>query len=51
MAAIATSGDSAFARGMPCWSTTISRTVRRSRARISFATASAAAACSAVYRP
>ena len=46
MAAIATSGASDLLRGMPCWSTTISRTVRRPRSRIWLATASAAAACS-----
>ena len=51
MAAIATSGDSDLLRGMPCWSTTTSRMVRRSSSRIRAATASAAADCSSVYRP
>src|ERR1700761_5012879 len=51
MAAIATSGESDLLRGTPCWSTTISRTVRRSTSRIRAAPSSAAAACSPLYRP
>src|SRR5215470_6654257 len=51
MAAIATSGDSDLLRGMPCWSTTVRRTVRRSSSPIRRAAAAAAAACSSVYKP
>src|ERR1043166_3876648 len=51
MAAMATSGASDLLRGWPCWSTTVSRTVRSSRSRISLATAAAAAGCLAVDRP
>src|SRR6185437_5133268 len=51
MAAIATSGESDLLRGTPCWSTTVSRTVRRPSSRIRAATSSAAAACSPLYRP
>src|SRR6266566_2772922 len=44
IAAIATPGASALPRGIPCWSTTMSRTVRSPSARIWSASASAAAA-------
>src|SRR5580692_7211505 len=51
MAAIATSAESDLLRGTPCWSTTTSRTVLRPSSRMRAATSSAAAACSALYRP
>src|ERR1700730_6521273 len=51
MAAIATSAESDLLRSTPCWSTTISRTVLRPSSRMRAATSSAAAACSALYRP
>src|ERR1700723_2234827 len=51
MAAVATSAESDLLRGRPCWSTTTSRTVLRPSSRMRAATSSAAAACSALYRP
>ena len=51
MAAMATSGASDLLRGWPCWSTTVSRTVRSSASRIRTATSCAAAACPGVYAP
>ena len=43
-AAMAASGDIILPRGMPCWSTTASRTVRRPSSRIRAVTSSAAPA-------
>ncbi len=51
IAATAAPGDSDLLRGTPCWSTTVSRTVRSPSSAIRLATASAAAARSDVYRP
>src|SRR5690348_4358912 len=48
---MAASGDIILPRGMPCWSATASRTVRRPSSRIRAATSSAAAARPAPASP
>ena len=49
--ASAASADSDLLRGMPCWSTTTNRTVRRPSSLIRAATSSAALACRSSNRP